>query len=151
LVNIAEKIHYTHHNFDLEVLIKKIIENIPGVKEVRQEHGRSDKGADIIFDFEYGLPIPGLQYQGKCVVQVKSFEGPHWDTTAAEDIKRAFDNYPEAEMGLVISTATTSTEALDNALDKIREETGKTVSLLIGADVAVLFLRYGGQLLEDNF
>jgi hypothetical protein len=50
-------------------------------------------------------------------------------------------------MGLIVSTASSSTEPLEKALDKLREETGKPVSLLIGADVASFLLRFGGQLL----
>ena len=96
-------------------------------------------------DFEVGLPTPGLQKQVACVIQVKSFEGEHWDTKAVEDIRRAFDHYSEVEMGLIVSTATSSTEALEGALNKLREETGKSVSLLIGANVAAFLLRFGGQ------
>lgn len=56
----------------------------------------------------------------------------HW---AVADIKTAFEQYPEADMGLIISTASTSTKLLDKAIEKLREETGKYVSLLIGKDV----------------
>jgi hypothetical protein len=63
--------------------------------------------------------------------RVKSFEGEHWDTKAVNDIRRAFDCYPEAEMGLIVSTATASSEAFDKALDELRNETKKPVSLLI--------------------
>lgn len=147
LVNITEKIHHTHPNYDLETLFAETLKTVPGVKEVRRQGGPGDHGADVLVVFESGLPIPGLQQQRTCVIQVKSFEGEHWDTRAVSDIRRAFDHYPEAEMGLIVSTATSSTEVLDDALDRIREETGKPVSLLIGADVAAFLLRFGGQLL----
>ena len=80
-------------------------------------------------------------------MQAKSYEGEHWDTRAVSDIRRAFYHYPDADMGMIVSTASTSTEALDKALDDLREETGKPVSLLIGADVASFLLRFGGNLL----
>ncbi len=147
LANITEKIHHTHPNYDLESLFAEILKTVPGVKEVKLQGGAGDHGADVLVVFESGLPIPGLQQQRTCVIQVKSFEGEHWDTKAVNDIRRAFDHYPEAEMGLIVSTAISSTEVLDDALDKIREETGKPVSLLIGADVAAFLLRFGGQLL----
>ena len=147
LVNITEKIHHTHPNYDLEALIAETLKSVPGVKEVKLQGGAGDYGADVLVVFESGLPVPGLQQQRTCVIQVKSFEGEHWDTKAVDDIRRGFEHYPEAEMGLIVSTATSSTETLDNALDKIREETGKPVSLLIGADVAAFLLRFGGQLL----
>jgi hypothetical protein len=147
LSNITEKIHHTHPNYDLEALLAETLKSVPGVKEVKWQGGAGDHGADVLVVFESGLPIPGLQQQSTCVIQVKSFEGDHWDTKAVSDIRRAFDQYPEAQMGLIVSTASSSTEALDKALDKIREETGKPVSLLIGADVAAFLLRFGGQLL----
>ena len=147
LANITETIHHTHPNYDLEGLIAEALKSVPGVKEVKWQGGAGDHGADVIVIFESGIPIPGLQQQRTCVVQIKSFEGEHWDTKAVSDIRRAFDQYPEAEMGLIVSTASSSTEAFDNALEKLREETAKSVSLLIGADVASFLLCFGGQLL----
>lgn len=147
LVNITEKIHHTHPNYDLESLFVEVLKTVPGVKDVKLQGGAGDHGADILVVFESGLPIPGLQQQRTCVIQVKSFEGKHLDIKAVSDIRRAFAHYPEAEMGLIVSTASSSTEDLDDALDKIREETGKPVTLLIGADVAAFLLRFGGQLL----
>ena len=123
------------------------MKNVPGVREVKWQGGAGDHGADILVIFEAGLPIPGLQQQQEWVIQVKSFEGLLWDTKAVEDIRRAFDHYPNANMGLIVSTATSSTEPFDSALEKLREETGKTVHLLIGPDVARFFLRFGGHLL----
>ena len=84
-----------------------------------------------------GLPVPGLQKQSACVIQVKSFEGNReWDTKAVDDIGRAFDHYLDVEMGLIVSTATSRHRTLESALKQAPEETGKSVSLLIGADVA---------------
>lgn len=146
LVNITEKIHHTHPNYDLETLIAETLRSVPGVKEVKLQGGAGDHGADVLVVFESGLPVPGLQQQRICVVQVKSFEGEHWDIEAVNDIRRAFEHYPEAELGLIVSTASSSTENLDRALDQVREETGRPVSILIGADVAAFLLRFGGQL-----
>ena len=97
----------------------------------------------MVVEFESGIPVPGLQRPRRCVVQVKSLEGEHWDTKAVDDIRRAFESYPEAEMGLIVSTAASSTREFDEALDKLREDTKKPVSLLIGADLARFFLRFG--------
>ena len=43
--------------------------------------------------------------------------------------------------------ATTSTTNLDIALDKLKENSGKPVALLIGPDVAAFLLRFGANLL----
>jgi len=149
LIHITKQIHHAFPNTALEALLAEVLKIVPGVigSELKWQGGARDHGADLIVIFESGLPVLGLQRQTTCVVQVKSFEGEQWDTKAVDDIRRAFDHYPEAEMGLIVSTATSSTEALENSLDKLREETGKPVSLLIGADVAAFLLRFGGDLL----
>lgn len=147
LMRITEQIHNTHPNYDLEQFVASALKNVPGVREVKCQGGAGDHGADVLAIIESGLPVSGLQQQKTCVVQVKSFQGEHWDTKAVDDIRRAFDYYPEAEMGLIVSTAGASTEAFENALEQLRKDTKKPVSLLIGADLAAFLLRFGGQLL----
>ncbi|MCW5977115.1 MAG: restriction endonuclease [Bryobacteraceae bacterium] len=145
LRSITEKIHHTHPNYDLEALVAEMFTKVPGVRQVKPQGGAGDHGADILVVFESGLPIAGLQQQRTCVVQVKSFTGEHWDTQAVEDIRRAFEHYPEADTGLIISTAAAASESFDKALEKMREDTGKSVALLIGPDVAAFFLRFGAH------
>lgn len=147
LLNITQRIHHTHPNYDFECLVAEVFKNIPGVIDVKRQGGAGDHGADVLVTFDGGLPIPGLEKQSVLVVQVKSYEGDHWDTRAVKDIKRAFEHYPEASMGLIISTANSITTAVEEALDKLREESGKPVSLLVGPDVAAFLLRYGAKLL----
>jgi hypothetical protein len=147
LSSITERIQHTHPNRDLEALFAEVFRKVPGVIEVRWQGGAGDHGADILVTFEAGLPIPGLENERTTVVQVKAFEGEHWNTQAVEDIRRAFEHYPEASMGLIISTASASIPALDNALDTLKEQSGKPVALLIGPDVAAFLLRFGTKLL----
>src|SRR5439155_3884665 len=52
--------------------------------------------------------------------------------------------YPDADTGLIVSTASNASESFEKALDKFREDTGKQVALLIGPEVAAFFLRFGG-------
>ena len=147
LTNITERIHHTHPNYDFERLISDVFKKVPRVKDVTWQGGAGDHGADVLVVFEGGLPIPGLEKEHTLVVQVKSFEGEHWDTQAVDDIRRAFEYYPQADMGLIISTAVTASESFEKALDQLREESGKPVSLLIGSEVAAFLLRYGANLL----
>lgn len=147
LSDITKVIHHTHPSADLEALLERVFQNVPGVEEVHRQGRAGDHGADILVTFRAGLPISGLENERTAVVQVKSFEGEHWDTQAVEDIRRAFEHHPEASMGLIISTASASTKMLDEALDKLKEESGKPVALLIGPEVAAFFLRFGAQLL----
>lgn len=147
LLGITEKIYHTHPNYDLETLFEQVFKKVPGVVDVRRQGGAGDHGADILVTYETGLPIPGLESSSTLVVQIKSFKGEHWDIRAIEDISQAFEHYPEAAMGLIISTATTSTTDLETALDKLKEKSGKPVALLIGPDVAAFLLRFGANLL----
>lgn len=147
LLNITRRIQHTHPNTDLERLLTEVFKKFPGVTEVKWQGGAGDHGADILVTFREGLSIPGLEKQSLLVVQVKSFEGKHWDTQAVEDIRRAFEYYRDANMGLIISTADSSTPVFEEALDRLRQESGKPVALLLGPDVAALLLRYGARLL----
>ncbi|GJE62071.1 restriction endonuclease [Methylobacterium trifolii] len=143
LIDITRRIQHTHPNYDLEILLEQVFKLMPGVRRVTRQGGAGDHGADLIVEYESGLPIPSLQSQHTCVVQVKSYTGTHWDLQAVEDIKRAFEHYPIADMGLIISTADFATEAFDAEIQKLRRETGKRVELLIGPDVARMILRFG--------
>jgi hypothetical protein len=147
LLNITQRIHHTHPNYDLECLCSEVFKKMPGVIDVKWQGGAGDHGADILVTFDGGLPIPGLEKQLLLVVQVKSYEGDHWDPRAVEDIRRAFEHYPDASMGLIISTANSITTAVEKELEKLREESGRPVSLLVGPDVAAFLLRYGARLL----
>lgn len=148
LLRITELIHHTHPNYSLEHLIAEVLRAVPSVKDVRLQGGAGDHGADILVVLEQGHPLTGDVKQTTCVVQVKSFQGEHWDTRAVEDIRRAFKAYPDAEAGLIVSTATKSGPTVEAALEMLRTETGKQVSLLIGEDVALFVLRYGSHLLS---
>ena len=143
---ITAKIQRTHPRSNLEGLLAKIFWNIPGVKDVKEKGGAGDHGADLLVIFESGFDFPGLQEERTCVVQVKSFTDEHWDTRAVHDIRRAF-KYWKADMGLIVSTASSGSEALDKALDKLRRDTEKPVYLLLGNQVAAFALRFGDQLL----
>ena len=154
LGQISEKIHHTHPNTRLEALMEDVLKRVPGVTAVRRQGGRSDHGADLLVRFENEYPIPGLVSQEILVVQVKSFTGDHIVAGAVDDIKRAFDHYNGSEdrelatMGLIVSTAENPGEELRERLDQLQEDSGKPVSLLIGADLAAFVLRFGGELLR---
>ena len=149
LSKIAYQIHHTHRGKDLEPLVKKVFERVPGVKSVEPKQGRADHGADLLVKLEAG-GIPGLVQT--LAVQVKSYTDTIDDTGAVDDIRRAFKYYDEhgrpIDMGLIVSTAESPGEALEQELEKLQKESKKPVSLLIGADLAAFFLDYGGDLLR---
>lgn len=144
LESITKKIQRAYPGSDLEKPIAEVFRNVPGVKEVKEQGGAGERGADLRVIFEWGEPI--LEIQRTCVVQVKAFKGEMWETKAVDQIRKALD-YWNADIGIIVSTASSSTEALETALEQLREDTKKSVSLLIGEDVAAFLLRFGGQLL----
>ena len=75
-------------------------------------------------------------------MQVKSFIGEHHDIKAVQDLRRAFQAYPDAYIGLIISIAEASTASWDDAIRALRNETGKRVELMSGADVARFVLGF---------
>lgn len=125
----------------MQDLFEAVFNNIPGVINVENKYSY-DYGADLLVTYQSGLPFPEAEQEDVMVVQIKSYVDEHWETNAVNDIKRAFEHYPDATMGLIISTADTSTPALDDAIRILREDSGKKVELLIGEDVAALLLRY---------
>ena len=148
LKDITRKVQRTSPNYDLEALLELLFAKVPGVRKVTRQGGAGDHGADLIVEFEGGLPHPVFQTQHVCVVEFKSYVGEHLDIGAVDDIGRALVRYPNADMGLIISTADSSTKVLDDAIARLRKSSGKRVEILIGADVARFLLRFGGEGLE---
>jgi len=144
--SITNKIHHVYPGSSLEKLIADVFRSIPGVKEVQEQGGRGEHGADLKVIFEWEVPILGIQEERKWVVQVKSFEGEMWATEAADQIQHALE-YWKADVGIIVSTSSSSSEVLDKALETLRKDTGKPVILLIGKDVASFLLHFGSELL----
>ena len=150
LESITEKIRRNYPASELEKPIAAAFRNVPGVKEVKETGGPGERGADLVVVFEWEVPVVGIQVQRTCVVQVKAFEGEMGETTAVSQIREALQ-YWDADMGVIVSTASSGSEALDKALNQLREELRKegkerTVYLLIGEDVAAFLMRYGDLL-----
>jgi len=139
---VTQEIHRTYPNKDLELLIGELFRMVPGVTGVEPQRGRADKGADLVVRFESGLPISGLQVRQTLLVQVKSYEGTHADTGGISDLERAFSAY-EADMGLLVSTATTVAPEVEEASEKLSQSIGKPIKIMAGADLARFVLAYG--------
>ena len=152
-LKIAEQIQSTHPRKDLEGLMEQLFRRVPGVRNVERLQGGADYGADLLVDFEF-VPIPGLVQTQTLAVQVKSFSGKHEDAGAVRDLHRAFEHYDARgqaiDMGLVVSTASEPGNRLIQAADKLSEQSGKPVSILVGADLVEFFLRHGTGLLHND-
>ena len=136
LDQIADRIHHTYPRKDLEELIAATLKRVPGVKRVEHMKGRADRGADLEVKIE---TIPLLVQ--KLVVQVKSYEGEISGTKAVEDIANTID---DADMGLIVSTATSVSDGFRDAMGKLEEKKGKPVRLLYGSELAHFVLKYMG-------
>lgn len=147
LLKITQAVHHTHPNYSLEHFIAEVLKAVPGVTNVRLQGGAGDKGADILMVIEEGHALTTPR-PTTCVVQVKSFQGHHGGTRAVDDIRRAFEAYPEAGAGLIFSTGVSTGPELEAALEKLRADFNKPVTLIIGAEMAIFILRYGAQLLS---
>lgn len=145
LSTVAEQIQHTHPNTDLESLAERVFRRVPGVRSVIRQGGAGDRGADLIVELEFGTVTELVQ---TLVVQVKSYQGILDDLGAVNDIRRAFDAY-DADAGLIVSTATSASHAVQDELDRLREGSRRPVALLIGDDLAAFFLRYGFELLLE--
>lgn len=142
----AEKIHNCNPGKKLEGFIAKALCNVPGVINVKENGSgwKSDNGADLIVTYTRG--IAGYGEDEIMVVQVKSYEGEHWDTKAVAQICNAINTY-NAASGLIITTAK-STDNLNDAIAKLSAELGKPVYLMAGQDTARFVIKYGFDLLS---
>ena len=134
LTPVAAEIQHTYPGKDLEELIAATFKRVPGVRQVEHMKGPADRGADLEVEIE---TIPPLVQ--KLVVQVKSYEGEIGDTRAVEDIANTID---DADMGLIVSTATSVSAGFRDAMDKLKEERGKPVELLYESELAHFVLKY---------
>ncbi len=145
LKQITELIHKNHDGKNLEKFMADVFREVPFVENVI-ENGfgwGTDYGADLIVEYRSGLPINGLEKIEKIVVQIKSYEGEHWETHAVEQIEEAINQY-EANAGMLITTAE-KTVPLQEAIDRLASKIEKPIALLAGEDIARFVLKYYGD------
>jgi len=113
---------------------------MPRVQNAKK--GPDVDGADLVFMFDGGIETLDLERTEVCAIQVKCYENVIDDLRAIEDIGRAFDSGAYT-CGLIVTTALSASERFQSALDHLREKSDKAVGLIMGRDLAALFLRYG--------
>jgi hypothetical protein len=149
LKEITKRIHNTHPEKKLEGLLATVFKNVPNVVNVTLNGSgwRSDKGADIIVKYQSGIGISNLQREETLVVQVKSYEGAHFDNTAINQIEEAIAVF-NADCGLIITTGD-STEFIEKKIEEVSIKIKKPIGLLAGENVAKFILKYEKGLLMD--
>lgn len=144
LDKLTERIQANNPGKTFETFLAKVFRNVPGVTEVI-ENGfgwGTDHGADLIVNYTSTI-IGDLTEEKTMVVQVKSYEGEHWDTKAVDQLKDAINKY-NAASGMIITTGK-MTETLDKKFNELVEEMKKnniSVFILAGADVTKFILKY---------
>ena len=141
----ANKIQKCNPGKVLESFMAQVFRNVPGVIDVKENGSgfKSDYGADLLITYKNG--IADFASEALMAVQIKSYEGEIWDTQAVDQIKTALE-YFGASSGLIVTTAQ-STNALEEAAEKLSNEVNKPVYILAGKDLARFVMKYGSDLL----
>ena len=147
LKEISDLIHEMHKGKKLEHFLAKVIRQVPGVVSVKENGSRwgTDHGADLIVTLRSAIDT--LEFENKIIVQVKSFEGKHYDLDAVDQIKTGIEKY-EGAAGMLITTAE-STGDLKSAIKKLSKSINKPIRSLCGAEVAQFVIKHAPELLFD--
>lgn len=145
LAEISNLIHEMHKSKNLERFLAKVFRKIPGVIDVN-ENGfgwGTDYGADLIVTMSTALG--NLEFENKIIVQVKSFEGTHYDLDAVQQVKTGVEKYT-GTAGMIITTADKS-EQLERKIQETSEEIGVPIDLLASDDLAKFVIKHAPELL----
>jgi hypothetical protein len=142
LKKISERVQHHHPEKKLEELVGLVLNKIPEVKNVERKSGPADLGADVVFEFETGLPFGRLEKVEKCAVQVKSYQGVLGYPKAIQDIENAFASDDSFTCGLIISTALEMSKEFENELDRLHDRTKKPVGVLVGEELSKWLIKY---------
>jgi len=142
---IAKKVLHVFPNKSLEELIEHVLKSIPEVFEdsVKILKGRADKGADLVFEYKNEI----VEVVERVAVQAKAYEGKMQYKRAVDDIRRAFDSDDSFTQGLIVSTADDVSDEIEAELDRLRNQSGKPIGLLYGAEFARWVMRHGKELI----
>lgn len=147
LKKISADIHEMYRGKDLESFLARVMRKIPNVKVV--ENGSqwgTDHGADLIVTIHSDIGIDAVDFlEHKIIVQIKSFEGSHYDLTAGDQIKEGIKKY-EGTAGMLITTGEI-TEKLAKKIEEVSAEIDLPIALLCGRDVARFVVQHAPDLL----
>jgi len=144
LKEITAHIHEMNKGKDLEVFLAKVFRKIPGVVEVIENGlgGGTDHGADLIVKTR--SPVGNLDFENIIIVQVKSFQGNHFDLHAVNQVKTGIEEY-NGTAGMIITTAQ-RTEKLETKIEEISKDIDCPIDLLAGDDVAKFVIKHASDL-----
>ena len=140
LVNISNIIHKMKPDKNLESFLGKVFEKVPGVKHVKRNGYGKDHGADLIVDMR-----TELGHQHRVIVQVKSYEGPHRDLKAVEQVEEGIKHFGGTE-GMVITTGD-RTQELEEKVQEVSESIDIPIDLLDATELAKFVIKHAPELL----
>lgn len=142
LLSVAANIHETHKSKKLEGFLAKVFRKIPEVEAVVENGKRwgTDHGADLIVTTR-----DPLGFGRTIIVQVKSYEGEHYELGAVEQVKTGIKKF-EGDAGMIITTAK-RTEELEDKIEKISKEIDQPITLLAGPEVSAFVIKHAPELL----
>lgn len=153
--NFTKVIQSNYPGKKLEYFLAEVFKQIPEVLEVKVNGSQwgTDYGADIIVTYAGSFYNCFAIEPQTLVVQVKSFEGNHWDTKAVDQLKTAISKY-EATMGLILTTGE-RTQELEKKFEELENELNVShknvpIYLLAGIEVAQFVLKNGMDILLDS-
>jgi hypothetical protein len=140
LDKLTKLIHNTHRGKSLERYLARVFRQMPNVVDVN-ENGfgwKTDFGADLIVTTS--IQISNIQFENIIVVQIKSYQGEHYDLSAVNQIKTAIKKYG-ATAGMIITTAK-RTKELEESIEKAALEIDSQIELIAGEEVAKFVLKF---------
>ena len=125
--------------------MQRVFGEIPGVVDVDPNGFRwgTDQSADLIVTTRSALGF--LNIENKIIVQIKSFEGSHYEVGAVDQVKIGIEKF-EGTAGMIITTAQ-KTEKLEKRITAVSECIGCPIDLLAADDVAKFVLKNAPELL----
>ena len=144
---VTKLIHEMHRGKKLETFLAKVINKVPGVVDVVPNGMRfgTDHGADLIVTMKSSFG--NLQLEHKIIVQIKSYDDVHEDTSAVDEVKTGIRQY-SGTAGMIITTAESS-ENLENEIQAASEELECPIDLIASEDVARLAIKHAPELVFD--
>ena len=145
LKKITRDIHEMHAGKKLEHFIARVMRKIPDVVDVRENGSGwgTDHGADLIITLH--STIGKFDFEHKIIVQVKSYEGQHYDLNSVNQIKVGIEKF-QGTAGMLITTGERTPE-LEKEIATISNKIGHPIHLLCGDDVARFVLENAPDLL----
>ena len=105
----------------------------------------NSEGLNAVLSYDDGIPIEGMSKAKRCAVQIMADTGTVSDIKIFQEIKMVFargkEEGNEFDSCLLLTTGYPTQQFLGK-LNKLREESGKSIGLIAGKSLASIVMRY---------